>query len=135
MQACYWQPEPWVQRINLLLLVPVMLAVWFSSLAPGYRMALLLACVLYGLLRIAVFRRSRHQRLGLRCRQAAWQLWREGQDWQNIRLSKQSLVLPWLVILYYRLPGCWRSRALVIPARVLSRQEHRRLRVWLRFAA
>lgn len=59
-------------------------------------------------------------------------IWREAA-WQPVRLSADSVALPWLIVLRWREGG--RSHSLALPADALPGDAHRRLRVWLRWKA
>lgn len=63
-----------------------------------------------------------------------WQLWSPATGWQAIQLRPDSLALPRLVVLRYRLPAARRTRSLCIARESLAADAHRRLRVRLRFA-
>lgn len=60
------------------------------------------------------------------------ELQREG-DWEPIELLPDSLVLPALTVLRYRVPGERRVRTAVILADSLPGEDFRRLRVWVRW--
>ena len=63
-----------------------------------------------------------------------WQLWSRDKGWQAVQLRRDSLALPLVVIVRFRLPGEWRVRAVCIPATALAPDQHRRLRVRLKFS-
>ncbi len=69
---------------------------------------------------------------GIRHDADGWQLWREGA-WQAIQLRPDSLALPQLIVLRFRLPGQWWVRGLCIAQDALPADDHRRLRVRLKF--
>lgn len=71
---------------------------------------------------------------GLRHGPDGWALWSPQSDWQSMQLMPDSMALPWLIILRYRLPGHWFTRSLCLPPDALSADVHRRLRVRLRFS-
>jgi len=71
---------------------------------------------------------------GLRRDEAGWQLWSRAQGWQAVQLRPDSLALPLLVVLRFRLAGERRVRGLCIPRDGLAREAHRRLRVRLKFS-
>ncbi|TWI58780.1 toxin CptA [Pseudomonas duriflava] len=72
-------------------------------------------------------RRVRHDAEG-------WHLWSPQQGWQPVRLHRDSMALPLLIILRYRYPGQHWTRSVCIPADALAPEHHRRLRLRLRFA-
>ena len=56
-----------------------------------------------------------------------------GDAWQPVRLSADSVALPWLIVLRWREGR--RGHSLVLPADAVAGDEHRRLRVWLLWKA
>ena len=101
------------------------------------------ACVLGALLCLAhgAWVLPRHIRLthgsaitGLHHNDDGWQLWSRDKGWQAVQLCRDSLALPLVVIVRFRLPGEWRVRAVCIPAAALAPDQHRRLRVRLKFS-
>ncbi|WP_335943606.1 protein YgfX [Pseudomonas sp. G166] len=71
---------------------------------------------------------------GLRRDAAGWQLWSRARGWQPVQLRADSLALPMIVVLRFRLPDEWWVRSLCVPRDALAPDEHRRLRVRLRFS-
>ncbi|MNV96441.1 hypothetical protein D3C71_1914520 [compost metagenome] len=71
---------------------------------------------------------------GLRCTADGWQLWSASGGWQVIQLRPDSLALPLLVVLRFRLAGERRVRGLCIAPDAMERDMHRRLRVRLKFS-
>jgi toxin CptA len=63
-----------------------------------------------------------------------WQLYSEAAGWQPIQLRPDSLALPLIVVLRFRLAGQRRVRALCIARDSLPADVHRRLRVRLKFS-
>jgi toxin CptA len=70
----------------------------------------------------------------VRCNAQGWQLWNRQGGWQSVQLRPDSLALPLVVILRFRLAGEWWVRGLCIPRDGLAREVHRRLRVRLKFS-
>jgi len=60
------------------------------------------------------------------------EIWREAA-WKPVQLQADSVALPWLIVLRWR--EGWRRLSLALPADALPGDEHRRLRVWLRWKA
>jgi toxin CptA len=71
---------------------------------------------------------------GLRCTADGWQVFSPAQGWQPIELHPDSLALPFVVLLRFGLSGQWRVRSLCIARDCLPRDQHRRLRVRLKFS-
>ena len=77
-----------------------------------------------------------HPRAFTRLRYSAdgWQLWNPAQGWQAVQLRPDSLALPLIVVLRYRLAGERWVRSLCVPRDAQAADEHRRLRVRLKFS-
>jgi toxin CptA len=70
----------------------------------------------------------------LRCSADGWQVHSAAQGWQAIELHPDSLALPLIVLLRFRLAGQRRVRSACIARDSLARDQHRRLRVRLKFS-
>jgi len=70
---------------------------------------------------------------GIRHDATGWQLWNPRSGWQPVQLRPDSLALPQLIVLRFRLPGQWWVRGLCIARDALPADHHRRLRVRLKF--
>jgi toxin CptA len=71
---------------------------------------------------------------GLRRDADGWQLWSQAQGWQPVQLRPDSLALPLVVVLRFRLRGERRIRAICVPRDSQAADVHRRLRVRLKFS-
>jgi toxin CptA len=67
-----------------------------------------------------------------------WQLWNAREGWQAVQLCRDSMALPLIVILRFRLgkgmTGRRRVRGLCIPRDAMAPDTHRRLRLRLKFS-
>ncbi|MFI8644717.1 protein YgfX [Pseudomonas iridis] len=71
---------------------------------------------------------------GLRRDGDGWQLWNQADGWQAVQLRPDSLALPLIVVLRFRLRGEWRVRSICVPRDPQATDLHRRLRVRLKFS-
>ncbi|MCU1759665.1 hypothetical protein NTD84_08005 [Pseudomonas sp. 14P_8.1_Bac3] len=71
---------------------------------------------------------------GLRRDADGWQLWNQAQGWQAVQLRRDSLALPLIVVLRFRLRGERRVRSICVPRDSQAADLHRRLRVRLTFS-
>lgn len=71
---------------------------------------------------------------GVRHDENGWQLWNHRDGWQSVQLRPDSMALPLAVILRFRQPGQWLTRGLCIPRGAMPAEQHRRLRVRLKFS-
>lgn len=133
---CRWQPSRWlllayalIQGLALLSLGLVVMPLWAHLLGA-------LFCMTH-----AAWVLPRHLLLNLpsayralRCNSDGWQVYSAARGWQAIELHPDSLALPLIVLLRFRLAGQRRVRSLCIARDSLSRDQHRRLRVRLKFS-
>ena len=71
---------------------------------------------------------------GLRRNGDGWQVWNQADGWQAVQLRPDSLALPLIVVLRFRLRGEWRVRSICVPRDSQAADLHRRLRVRLKFS-
>ena len=71
---------------------------------------------------------------GLRRDADGWQLWSAAHGWQAVQLRPDSLALPVIVVLRFRLRGERRVRAICVPHDSQAADVHRRLRLRLKFS-
>ena len=71
---------------------------------------------------------------GLRRDADGWQLWSRAGGWQPVQLRPDSLALPLVVVLRFRLRDERRVRAICVPRDAQAADVHRRLRVRLKFS-
>lgn len=133
---CHWHASRamlWAYlAISLLAVSAVFIADW-----P----ALWRALALLGLLAHSLFALPRQLLLthpsaisGLKHDERGWQLFSKAKGWQSVQLLPESIALPALIVLRWRLPGQWWGRGLCIASDALEAHSHRRLRVRLRFS-
>ena len=71
---------------------------------------------------------------GLRRDADGWQLWNRARGWQAVQLRRDSLALPSVVIVRFRVRDERWVRTVCIPRDALAPDQHRRLRVRLKFS-
>jgi len=71
---------------------------------------------------------------GLRRDEDGWQLLSHERGWHSVQLRPDSLALPLLVVLRYRVQGEWWVRSICVPKDSQAADVHRRLRVRLKFS-
>jgi toxin CptA len=71
---------------------------------------------------------------GLRHDENGWQLWNRRDGWQPVQLRPDSMALPLAVMLRFRQPGQWFARGLCLPRDTMPAEQHRRLRLRLKFS-
>ena len=133
---CRWQPSRSLLAAYLftwLLALGAVLLADFPAEWTAFGVAVCGAHALWVLPR-QILLRSKHAVRGLRHDSRGWQLWSAHAAWRTVQLRPDSLALPLLIVLHYRLPGePWR-RGLCIPRDALAPDVHRRLRVRLKFS-
>nr|WP_262417371.1 hypothetical protein [Pseudomonas sp. SH10-3B] len=71
---------------------------------------------------------------GLRRDEEGWQLFSSERGWHRVQLRPDSLALPLVVVLRYRVQGEWWVRSVCVPRDAQAADVHRRLRVRLKFS-
>ncbi|HEK1684818.1 TPA: hypothetical protein SMR42_001132 [Pseudomonas putida] len=71
---------------------------------------------------------------GLRRDARGWQAFSRAYGWERIRLCRDSVALPRMVVLRFVREGRWVAQSQCIPRDTLTADEHRRLRVRLKFS-
>lgn len=133
---CSWRGSRALLLIYLALLVLALSSAVLLDL-PGWGAALAVAaCVVHALWVVPRQILLTHPSAcsALRRDVAGWSLWSEAHGWRPIQLQRDSLALPALVVLRWRLAGEQRVRALCIPRDAMSGEAHRRLRLRLKFS-
>ena len=102
---------------------------WASLLGAG-------CCLLHGVWAVPRQIMLTHPQAfcGLRRDADGWQLWNRVGGWQPAQLRPDSLALPLIVVLRFRLRGERRVRAICVPRDSQAADVHRRLRVRLKFS-
>jgi toxin CptA len=113
------------------------LAAIFTSAAPSWlQLICLISCLAHAccVMPRSILLSSRSSWRGLRHDEDGWHLWSQQQGWQPIQLLPDSLALPLVVVLRFRLPGRRRADSICVPRDALPHEQHRRLRVRLKFS-
>ncbi|MFF5864956.1 protein YgfX [Pseudomonas sp. NPDC012596] len=71
---------------------------------------------------------------GLRRDALGWRLFCRAEGWQAVRLCRDSVALPGLVVLRFVRPGHWFGESQCIVRDALEAEQHRRLRLRLKFS-
>ncbi|WP_375739780.1 protein YgfX [Pseudomonas boanensis] len=133
---CHWCPSRRLLALYLILLGLAAVAPFAAELPGWARLGTLLACAGHAVwcLPRYVLLSSASAFNGLCLDANGWQLWRSADGWQPVQLCPDSLALPSVVILRFRLAGERRVRGICVPADALDPEQHRRLRMLLKFS-
>ncbi len=133
---CHWRPSRRLLEIYLCAQALALLTLSLVDIALWARVLGVLGCACHAgwvlprhvlLTHSVVFKHLRHDDKG-------WQVASREGRWQPITLLPDSMALPWLVIVRFRLPGSLLTNSLCIPADAMAQDMHRRLRVRLKFS-
>lgn len=127
---CHWQASRQWRRLHSLVVALALVSLLACQIAWPLQ---LLGLPLLGVLAW----RSRHPAgrwRGLRHDGHGWSLDAADGSWKPVQLLPDSLVTRAFICLHVRIPGRFRREALLIPADALPAEQHRRLRVRLRFS-
>lgn len=133
---CRWRASTGLRAAYAASQASAWLALYCLALPVAVTLPLVIACLAHG---CWVWPRSiglNHPAAftGLRRTAPGWELWSEAGGWQAVQLRPDSLALPALVVLRFRLAGEWRVRGLCIPHDAMAPEQFRRFRLRLKFS-
>ena len=133
---CRWHACGQLLAAYLAAQLLALIAICLLSIPAWARLLGVLLCLAHGAWVLPRHIRLTHPGAMTRLRHDAdgWQLWSRDKGWQAVQLRRDSLALPLLVLVRYRLAGERRVRAVCIPGAALAPDQHRRLRVRLKFS-
>ncbi|KHO65065.1 protein YgfX [Pseudomonas flexibilis] len=133
---CHWRPSRLLLATYLLSLALALAALLLAALPAWAQLTGVFLCGLHALWTLPrhLLLRSPTAVTALRRDASGWHLFSTAHGWQAVRLLPDSLALPWLIVLRYRRPGRGFSQGLCIPRDALPSDQHRRLRVRLKFS-
>lgn len=133
---CRWQASGQLLAAYLAAQSLALIAICLLSIPLWARVLGAVLCLMHGLWTVPRHITLTHSRAfsALRRDTQGWQLWCHDKGWQAMQLRRDSLALPAVVIVRFRLSGERRVRAVCIPRNALSPDQHRRLRVRLKFS-
>ena len=133
---CRWHACGQLLAAYLAAQLLALIAICLLSIPAWARLLGALLCLAHGAWVLPRHVRLTHPGAMTRLRHDAdgWQLWSRDKGWQAVQLRRDSLALPLLVLVRYRLAGERRVRAVCIPGAALAPDQHRRLRVRLKFS-
>ena len=133
---CRWHACGQLLAAYLAAQLLALIAICLLSIPAWARLLGALLCLAHGAWVLPRHIRLTHPGAMTRLRHDAdgWQLWSRDKGWQAVQLRRDSLALPLLVLVRYRLAGERRVRAVCIPGAALAPDQHRRLRVRLKFS-
>ena len=113
-----------------------LISICLLSLPVWARLLGVLVCLAHGFWVLPRHIRLTHASAftGLRRDAEGWQLWNRAKGWQAVQLHRDSMALPFMVLVRFSLPGERRVRSVCIPGDALAHDQHRRLRVRLKFS-
>ncbi len=133
---CHWRPSGLLLVLYLAVQGLALMVVLLSPAPFWLRLVCLSLCLAHALCVLAsgalllgpgAWRGLRHDERG-------WQLWSAKRGWQAVQLLPDSLALPGVVILRFRPVGQRLARSVCIARDALPHDQHRRLRVRLKFS-
>lgn len=133
---CRWRPSRWLLTGYLSLQLLAWLALLLARIPALAGFLALAGCIGHAawILSGPILLRRAGAYRGLRRTAFGWEIWSDAGGWQAIQLRPDSLALPALVVLRFRLAGQRRVRGLCIAADALPAAIHRRLRLRLKFS-
>ena len=133
---CRWQASRQLLVAYLLAQVFALGSLLLISVPGGFAVLGVALCLAHGAWTIPRHLLLNHRQAfrGLRRDPDGWWLWNRDNGWQAVQLCPDSLALPLIVVLRFRLNGERRIRSICVPRDAQAPDVHRRLRVRLRFS-
>ncbi|MHC6224302.1 protein YgfX [Pseudomonas sp. X10] len=133
---CRWQGSRQLLTAYLACQALALLALWLCALPWWLCLSILLACLAHAVWAIPrrILLTDPEAITGLRRDPRGWQLFSHARGWQSARLCRDSLALPGLVVLRFVRQGRWFGESQCIPRDALAAEQHRRLRLRLKFS-
>ncbi|MDG9925226.1 MULTISPECIES: protein YgfX [unclassified Pseudomonas] len=133
---CHWQASRLLLAVYLSALALALISLFVVELPLWASLLGACVCLLHAawVLPRQILLRHPAAFTGLRRDEEGWQLCNARDGWQPVQLRPDSLALPLVVVMRFRLAGERRVRGLCIPRDALPREAHRRLRVRLKFS-
>ncbi|KQB52851.1 hypothetical protein AQS70_12790 [Pseudomonas endophytica] len=133
---CRWQASGQLLAAYLAAQSLALISICLLSIPVWVALLGFLLCLMHGFWALPRHIRLTHASAfsGFRRNSEGWQVWNRAKGWQAVQLHRDSLALPLVVLLRFSLPGERRVRAVCIPRDALAPDQHRRLRVRLKFS-
>ncbi|WP_339529147.1 hypothetical protein [Pseudomonas mucidolens] len=133
---CRWHASGRLLEAYLLAQLLALGALCFLAVSPWVALSATALCLAHAgwVLPRQILLTHRSSIRGLRRDADGWQLWSAARGWHSVQLRPDSLALPLIVVLRYRLRGEWWVRSICVPADSQAADVHRRLRVRLKFS-
>ncbi len=138
---CRWQPSRALLTAYLGALILALIALCLLDIPLWTKALGVLLCAWHGLrvLPRSILLSDEQAFTGLRRGTDGWHLWSQRSGWQPVQLRRDSLALPQVVVLRFRLATgrplnrLW-VRSVCIPRDAMAPDVHRRLRLRLKFS-
>lgn len=116
--------------------VLALLVLWLSALPWWLGLCVLVACIAHACWAIPrrILLTDSHAVTGLRRDASGWRVFSRALGWQPVRLCRDSVAVPGLVVLRFVRAGHWLGESQCVPRDALGPDQHRRLRVRLKFS-
>ena len=133
---CRWHASGQLLAVYLFAQAFALGALWFLDVSPWIAAVGALVCLAHAAWVVPrhILLTHRSSIRGLRRDADGWQLFSHERGWHGVQLRPDSLALPLVVVLRYRVPGQWWVRSVCVPRDSQVADVHRRLRVRLKFS-
>ncbi|MFZ5937108.1 hypothetical protein BGP84_23795 [Pseudomonas putida] len=133
---CRWQGSRLLLAAYLGCQVLALLVLLLSALPWWLGLCVLAACIAHALWAIPrrILLTDPHAVTGLRRDASGWRVFSRALGWQPVRLCRDSVAVPGLVVLRFVRAGHWLGESQCVPRDAVGAEQHRRLRVRLKFS-
>ncbi|WP_313711217.1 protein YgfX [Pseudomonas sp.] len=133
---CRWQGSRLLLAAYLVCQVLALQVLWLSVLPWWLGLCVLAGCIAHACWVIPrrILLTDPRAVTGLRRDALGWRVFSRALGWQPVRLCRDSVALPGLVVLRFVRAGHWLGESQCVPRDALGADPHRRLRVRLKFS-
>ncbi|MEN5302120.1 hypothetical protein [Pseudomonas sp. TWI628] len=133
---CRWQGSRLLLTAYLGCQVLALLVLWLSALPWWLGLCVFASCIAHASWAIprCILLTDPRAVTGLRRDAQGWRVFSLAQGWQPVRLCRDSVAVPGLVVLRFVRAGHWLGESQCVPRDALGADLHRRLRVRLKFS-
>ena len=133
---CRWQGSRLLLAAYLGCQGLALLVLWLNALPWWLGFCMLAACIAHArwVIPLRILLTDPRAVTGLRRDATGWQVFSRALGWQPVALARDSVALPGLVVLRFVRAGHWLGESQCVPRDALDADQHRRLRVRLKFS-
>ncbi|MDT8925652.1 MULTISPECIES: protein YgfX [Pseudomonas] len=133
---CRWQGSPLLLTAYLFCQVLAWFVLWVIALPWWFSVLAVVACLAHAgwVIPRRILLTHDHAVVGVRRDALGWRVFSRARGWQPVRLCRDSVALPGVVVLRFVREGGWLGEGQCVLWDAVGADQHRRLRVRLKFS-